>query len=104
MAAAAPDISELLAALQGGGGETGMMPPASAPPTNGGGGEDEPIAILKEMLRLAHQYLEVEPDEEDKATMEAVSTMLQKYLAKDQQDAEKLMGGGALSRTLRKVG
>ena len=59
--------------------------------------------LIDQILALAEQYLQVEPDEEDKFTMEKLKSTLQQYLAKDQADSEKLLGGGALSRTLRKI-
>lgn len=56
------------------------------------------------MIDLAKRYLEVEPDEEDKATMAQLLSTLQKYLAKDQADADKMLGGSLQPRALRKLG
>lgn len=94
----------LMEALMGGAGAGG---PAAGPPDAGGsppGGGDEtkPIDILKQMIEAAKSYIEVEPDEEDKATMTKVLMTLQGYLAKDQADMEKATGGS--QRLLRKYG
>ena len=96
MAAAAPDIGSLLASL---GGAPAGPPPG--PPQ--GGSEAEPIRILKQMISLANQYLGVEPDEEDKATMAKLLATLQQYLAKDQKDQDQMLGGLASPRGLRKA-
>jgi hypothetical protein len=93
----------LLAMLQGGGG----APDAEGPSDQGGGGggpEDQPIDILKQMIKLGQKYQSVEPDAEDKATMAKLLATLHQYLAKDQQDAEAALGGGAGTRLLRKMG
>lgn len=94
------DPGPLLAML--GGGEPQGPPPEEQ---QQGGPEDEPISLLKQMLQLAAQYLQVEPDEEDKATMAKVQATLQQYLAKDQADAQQALGGNpAISRIMRKSG
>ena len=88
MAAGAPDIGSLLAALQQGGGAgppagpVGGQPGPPAPatpgaPQNGGGDEGPSISILQQMISLAQRYMQVEPDEEDKATMAKVLMTLQ---------------------------
>lgn len=75
------------------------------PPDQGGSPEDQPIDLLKQMIDLAKSYLDVEPDEEDKATMTKVLQLLQQYLAKDQADAQAAMGGNpTIARVLRKAG
>lgn len=96
----------LLEMLQGGGGapppdQPGQ--PASDTP-DAGGDEQEPISILKQMIKLGQQYQAVEPDAEDKATMAKLLATLHTYLAKDQQDAEAALGGGSATRVLRKLG
>ncbi len=81
---------------------TSQAAPAGPP---GGGSEQQPLAILDQMIQLAKQYLEVEPDEEDKATMTKLLATLQQYKAKDQADTQQAMGGNpAVSRILRKAG
>ncbi len=76
---------------------------ADAPP-QGDTGEQKPIAILKQMIELGNTYIAAEPDAEDKATMAKLLATLHQYLAKDQQDAEAALGGGAPTRLLRKLG
>jgi hypothetical protein len=57
------------------------------------------------MIQLARQYLDVEPDEEDKATMAKLLATLQQYKAKDQADMQQALGGNAsVARVLRKTG
>jgi hypothetical protein len=68
-----------------------------------GAGGDDPVAILTQMLDLANQYLQVEPDEEDKLTMQKMTTLIQTLKAKDQADTETAMGGGN-QRLMRKAG
>lgn len=98
-----PDIAALL------GGGASSAPGAAAPPDpsqaapSGGGDESKPIDLLKQMIELGKQYLDVEPDDEDKATMTDVLNRLQQYLAKDQQDQDKLLQGNASPRALRKA-
>lgn len=74
-------------------------------PPGQGGPEDQPVDLLKQMIDLAKSYLDVEPDEEDKATMTKVLQLLQQYLAKDQADQQAAMGGNpTIARVLRKAG
>jgi hypothetical protein len=76
-----------------------------------GGGPDQgattqqgdPVAIVSNMLDLAQQYLQVEPDQDDKLAMQKVSTELQQLLSKDQADADNAMQGNLSPRTLRKA-
>src|SRR5438093_650387 len=51
------------------------------------------LDILRQMLDLATQYGQVEPDQEDKLEMEQARTLLQKLLAKDQKDMDGMMQG-----------
>lgn len=107
MAAGGPDIGALLASLGGGGGPGGPPPGMGGPPPPdpGGGGspEDKPVDILKQMIELAQNYMQAEPDEEDKATMAKVLANLQQYLAKDQQERDQAMAGQMNPRVLRKT-
>jgi hypothetical protein len=93
LSAAAPDLLALLAQHSAGQAQ-------DAAPS--GGDEREPIAILKQMIDLAKQYLEVEPDEEDKATMAKTLATLQQYLGKEQADTAQALGQPAVQRVLRK--
>ena len=61
------------------------------------------MQVLTQILDLANQYLQVEPDEEDKLTMQKITTLIQQLKAKDQQDQEQAMGG-ANQRIIRKAG
>lgn len=67
------------------------------------GSEEQPIAILQQMIDLAKQYMNVEPDQQDVATMAKVHTTLQTYLAKDQADREAALGNGSIARLVRKT-
>lgn len=96
-----PGLLALLAARGG-----GDAAPAGPPPDVAGqpdNDEQEPIAILKQMIQLGGKYIAVENDAEDKATMAKLVATLHQYLAKDQQDAEGALGGGAATRVLRKI-
>jgi hypothetical protein len=102
-----PALLAMLAARAGGApGVGGAAPPPGPDAGAAGGGEREPMQILKQMIALGERYQSVEPDAEDKATMAKLLATLHQYLAKDQQDAEAALGGGAGSatRTLRKLG
>lgn len=72
-------------------------------PSPQGGSEDDAVSILEQMLQLADQYRQVEPDQEDKATMEQARTLLQNLLAKDQKDKDGLLQGKASPGALRRV-
>ncbi len=109
MSAAAPDIGALLAQL--GGGAVGQGPgPDGAPPgglPEGGTPQDDsggqPLDLLKEIIGLVQQYLQAEPDEEDKLQGTKLLQLAQQLLAKDQQDRDQAMGGSS-QRILRKAG
>ena len=122
MAAGGPDIGALLAGLGGGGGPVPGGPGpggpdigallgglGGGPPQGPGGGPSEPpqggsdpVAILTGILDQCNQYLQVEPDEEDKLTMQKITTLIQQLKAKDQQDQDAAMGGSN-ARILRKA-
>jgi len=61
------------------------------------------VAIVQQMLDLSQAYLQAEQDQEDLLAMQKVSTDLQALLAKDQQDADKIMTGAATPRAMRKA-
>jgi hypothetical protein len=90
-----PNLAALLGA---GGGAPGGGPQQGATTQQG-----DPVAIVSNMLDLAQQYLQVEPDQDDKLAMQKVSTELQQLLAKDQADGDKAMSGDLGPRTLRKA-
>lgn len=91
---------EMMQALMDQGGDTGQDP--TAEDSGGGSPEDNPIEILRQMIEMAQQYMQIEPDESDKGTMAKVLAQLQGYLAKDQADRDKLLGNPAAARVLRK--
>ena len=108
---AGPDIGALLAQLGGGGGPSGPPPgagPGGPPPGPGPGGPpqgggDQPVDQLKQIIDLIQQYLQAEPDEEDKLQGTKMLQLAQQLLAKDQQDRDQAMGGSS-QRILRKAG
>jgi hypothetical protein len=57
--------------------------------------------ILGQMLDLAMQYMQIEPDEEDKQIISTCIVNMQKVRAKDQQDADKMTQGQVTPRALR---
>lgn len=98
-------MADILSMLQHLGGPQGPPPgpPTQGPPQGGpSGSERAPIQILKQMIDLANQYMQVEPDAEDKATMAKLLQTLHQYLAKDQQDTAQAIGSPAVQRVLRK--
>lgn len=92
-----------MSALMGGGPPPDMGGGTPVPAVGPGGGspEDEPISILQQMLQLAQQYQGVEPDEQDKAVVAQLMAGIQKLLAKDQADRDKMLGNPTLARALR---
>lgn len=66
----------------------GGMSAGGPPPAN----EAKPIEILNAMLQLATLYRAVEPDQQDKLTMEKVSTLVQQLVAKDEADQRQTAG------------
>lgn len=83
--------------------------PSPAGPTpsgpNGPSGGQSPDAqaadILGQMLDLATQYMQIEPDEEDKQVIAQCIANMQRIRAKDQQDADKVTQGNVTPRALR---
>lgn len=88
-----PDLSALT-----GPSDYGQGPPDQ--PDQGGG---DSVSILEQMLQLADQYRQVEPDQEDKSVMEQARTLLQNLLAKDQKDKDGLLQGKTSPGALRRV-
>lgn len=78
--------------------------PSPQPPDQGGGDERQAIQILQQMISLGNQFIQVEPDATDKATMAKLLSTLHQYLAKEQTDAESALGGGPGTRLLRRLG
>lgn len=106
-----PALLAILAAhQQAAGGAPGTPPqPGPAPQPQGqpqpeaSDDERQPIAILKQMIDLGNQFVQVEPDAADKATMAKLLATLHQYLAKEQSDAEAALGGGPATRLLRRI-
>jgi hypothetical protein len=82
--------------------KTTMIDPSLVPPGFGGGAPPaDPETILREMLDVAAEYLEVEPDEEDRLEMQKVTSLLQALLARNQKAADQMMQGKLSPRALR---
>jgi hypothetical protein len=108
-----PELLELLAG--GGAPAEAPMGPAEAPmpPDSGGvapasssspaGGQQAAIEILKQMISLAQEYVQVEPDDIDKETMTKVLSTLQGYLAKNQKESEAAMGTTPALKGMRRA-
>lgn len=110
MAAGAPDLGALLAGLGAGGGQGGGMPqgpppgpPQAQPDQPDPQGAGDPLDLLRQIVDMCHQYIQVEPDDVDKAEGAKLLMAAQKLLAKDQQDRDQAMGGGNM-RLIRKAG
>ena len=110
MSAGGVDIAGLLSQLGGGGGgapggpppDAGGAPPPGGPPS-GGGDPGQALDLIKQIVDLVQQYLQAEPDEEDKLQGAKLLQLAQQLLAKDQQDRDQAMGGSS-QRILRKAG
>lgn len=104
-----PALLAVLAAHQqaasGGGarGTPGPPQPQAQPQDDPSDAERQPIAILKQMIDLGNQFVQIEPDAADKATMAKLLATLHQYLAKEQSDAEAALGGGPATRLLRRI-
>lgn len=105
-----PALLAILAAhQQAAGGAPGAPQPGPSPQPQGqpqpeaSDDERQPIAILKQMIDLGNQFVQVEPDAADKATMAKLLATLHQYLAKEQSDAEAALGGGPATRLLRRI-
>lgn len=105
-----PALLAILAAhQQAAGGAPGTPQPGPQPQPQGqpqpetSDDERQPIQILQQMIALGNQFIQVEPDAEDKATMAKLLATLHQYLAKEQQDAEGALGGGPATRILRRL-
>ena len=97
---AAPDIGSLLAQLGGGGDPGAGAPPPDQAPQGGG---EQPVEQLRKLVSDLQAYINAEPDEEDKLEGTKALQIIQKLLAKDQQDRDQAMGGSS-QRILRKAG
>lgn len=99
------DPNVLMALMAGGpGGPPGLggpggPPPDQGPPDQGG----DPVDILQKMLDLYQQYMQVEPDEEDKAVAADCGAKIQKLLAKNQAQADAAMGTTPAHKFMRKA-
>lgn len=90
-----------MAALLGGqSGPPGGDPMAGAPagpppqdPQGGAGGGGDVSTMLKDMLDIASGYLDQEQDEQNKLTMQKVTTLLQQVLAAEEKELQDAMGG-----------
>jgi hypothetical protein len=67
------------------------------------GGSSDPVELLGQIIDGLHQYVQVEPDEEDKAVAMTCLTNLQKLKAKDQSEADGAMQGKVSPRMVRKA-
>ncbi len=99
-AGATPDAGALPPGLEealglGGGGE----PPLD----EAAGPEKSPIDYLRDAIAALDDYVDVEEDDIDIETARRTQAMLQKLLAKDQQEGEAAMGTTPAHRHMAKV-
>lgn len=85
-----------------GGGPGGDTPDGGAGGP-GGNSEQQALALLRRMIDLATQYIQVEPDPEDRATMSKLLATLHDYEAKDQKEADAAMGTGPAQKFMRRT-
>lgn len=91
-------VMDFLAGAQGGGAPAPAAP--GGEPAEGGG---DSVALLDEALGLIRQAIEVEPDDEDKLTLEKATTLLQQVKASNQKLTDQAMGAGPGVKYLRKA-
>lgn len=114
-------MSSILDSILGGGGASADPSGGSIPPdvmsAISAGGQGDPGApgadqgdpnasaadLLSQILDLGTQYLQVEPDEQDKATVQGCLATLQKIRAKDQSEADGALQGKTTPRLIRKA-
>ena len=93
-----PDIASLLGAGPGGPGPQ----PAGAP-----GGSSDPNAQSSDLLQQAQQLLkqahDVEPEPEDQQVISQCINAIDKLMAKNQSEADGMMGGKMTPRGVRKA-
>lgn len=75
--------------LQALGGGSGPPPPDQSADTGGG----DVSSMLKDMLEIARGYIEQEDDEQNKLTMEKITTLIQQVLASEEKELQDAMGG-----------
>lgn len=106
-------MSSILSSILGGHGAPPPLPPdimsaiGKGAPDAEDAAEDkgkDPAALLSDALDTLAQYLKVEPDEADKATVATCIANLQKVRAKDQQEADGALQGKTTPRLMRKAG
>lgn len=90
----APD-PRILGLLGGGGPRPPGPPQATGPP-------GDTIEILRRMIDLAKQYIEVEQDPEDKHTMAKVLQTLLQYQADEQKERDTAVGASPAVKYLRR--
>jgi|SRR5215831_248867 len=86
---------DLLAALAAGPGPQDQGP---AP----GAGSDS-ASVLSDALDSLNQYMQIEPDESDKAVIATCIAQIQKIRAKDQSEQDGMLQGKTTPRGLRKA-
>ena len=87
----------------------GGMPPMGAMPSmmepSVSGGQQTPLGSdYRSIIDHVMQVMGQEQDEVDKAELAKVVALLQKILARNQQDAERALGDQGLGRLMRKAG
>lgn len=94
---------DLLAMLGG-----GMAPPMGDPMAGGPAGPpapeppSDPAGILKQMLDLSKQYMDVEQDDEDKAAIASILSKIQTLFAKQQREADAALGVSGPQKFMRR--
>jgi len=113
-------MSSLMDQIQGGppmGG--GMMPPdmggmggpppggpMGPPPMEPGPGAEpagDTADVIRQMIDMAKQYMDVEDDDTEKAQMAAVLKTLTDFLAREQKEQDDAMGGKLSPRLMRQA-
>lgn len=91
-----------LDALLGGGGPPGGMPPGPPPEPAAEEPAGDTMSVIRQMIDMAKQYLDVEDDDQEKAQMAGILKTLQDFLAREQKEHDDAMGGKMSPRLIRK--
>lgn len=95
-------VMDFLAGAQGGA-PAGPAVPGGEEAAEAPQGGDDSIALLDDALELIRQAIAVEPDDEDKLTLEKATTLLQQVKASNQKLTDQAMGAGPGVKYLRKA-
>lgn len=87
-----------------GGPGAGPAPAPQRPPGGPGGGAQAFVAALKKLAADAQQAIDLSDDPIDKSELANLAASIHKMIAGEQQETDKMMGGGISPRAIRRGG